>query len=202
MRRLSAALLALALLALTACRAEEDGVRLDALREKYGAGMTYTASAQVTVHGETEDISYTLRFDADGAETRVTVLAPELLAGVTARLSADSLALEYDGLVLDAGGAVTGVNAVSCVPLALCAVGEGWLLDECTESIDREDGSIRALRARFETDANGETLRCTVWFDENDAPLRAAIEENEKITADMEFTSFAFYDTIPQGGDG
>ena len=54
--------------------------------------------------GEEENVRYTLRFDADAEETKVTVLAPELLAGVTAHLAADTLKLEYDGLVLDAGG--------------------------------------------------------------------------------------------------
>lgn len=202
MRRSAAALCALALLALTACHAEEDGGRLAALREKYAAGMAYTATAAVTIHGETEELSYTLRFDADGGETRVTVLEPALLAGVTACLSGDSLALEYDGLVLDAGGAIGGVNAVSCVPLALRAVGEGWLLDESTETIGRGGEDVRALRACFEAETDGETRRCTVWFGESDAPLRARIEENEKITADMEFTSFAFCDTMTSGAGG
>lgn len=202
MRRAAAALCALALLMLTACHAEEDGGRLAALREKYAADMAYTATAKVTIHGGTEELSYTLRFDADGAQTRVTVLEPALLAGVTACLSGDSLTLEYDGLVLDAGGAIDGVNAVRCVPLALRAVGEGWPVEESAETIGRDGEDIRALRACFEAEMGGETRRYTVWFGESDALLHARIEENEKITADMEFTSFAFCDTMTSGAGG
>ena len=36
----------------------------------------------------------------------------------------------------------------------------------------------------------------TLWFGADDAPLRAEIAEKDKITAYMEFTSFAFCDTI------
>ena len=83
---------------------------------------------------------YTLRFDADAEETKVTVLAPELLAGVTAHLAADTLKLEYDGLVLDAGGTPGGVSAVTCVPLALRAAGEGWLTERSEEEIEYGGG--------------------------------------------------------------
>ena len=139
---------------------------------------------------------YTLRFDADAEETKVTVLAPELLAGVTAHLAADTLKLEYDGLVLDAGGTPGGVSAVTCVPLALRAAGEGWLTERSEEEIEYGGGTVRALRLCFESEAGGETIQCTLWFGADDAPLRAEIAEKDKITAYMEFTSFAFCDTI------
>lgn len=183
------------LLMLSACGGEAREERIAALREKYVA-MAYSAAAEVSVSDEAEELRYTLRFDADGEETRVTVLAPELLAGITARVAGETLALEYDGLVLNAGGTAGGVSAVNCVPLALRAVGEGWLVEENEEKIEHDGESVDALRLCFETERGGETLRCIVWFGADDAPLRAQIAENEKITADMEFTSFAFCDTI------
>ena len=146
MKKLAALLLsALFLLPLTACRTKETASRAETVQERYAALTSYTAAAAVELAGEEENVRYTLRFDADAEETKVTVLAPELLAGVTAHLTADTLKLEYDGLVLEAGG---------------------------------------------------ETLQCTHWFGADDAPLRAEIAEKDKITAYMEFTSFAFCDTI------
>lgn len=196
MRSLAAFLLAGALLLpLSACRAPERADRVAAVREKY-ADAAYSAAAEVEVYGGEERTTYTLRFDADAEETRVTVLAPDLLAGVTARLAADTLALEYDGLVLDAGGAVDGVSAVNCVPLVLRALAEGSLTEESEEEIDRDGERVHALRLGFESEHDGETLRCTVWLDSADALLRAEIAENEKITAFMEFTSFSFYAII------
>ena len=117
-------------------------------------------------------------------------------AVVTAPLTADTLKREYDGLVLDAGGTPGGVSAVTCVPLALRAAGEGWLTERSEEEIEYGGGTVRALRLCFESEVGGETIRCTLWFGADDAPLRAEIAEKDKITAYMEFTSFAFCDTI------
>lgn len=197
MRNFAALLLALALLLpLTACRADERADRAAAIQALYASSDAYSASAEVELHDGTERLAYTLRFDADAAETRVTVLAPDLLAGVTARLAADTLALEYDGLVLDAGGAPDGVSAVTCVPLALRAVAEGHLTEESEEELARGGERVHALRLCFESEHGSETLRAAVWFDGEGLPLYAELAENEKITAYMEFTSFAFCDTI------
>jgi len=197
MKKLAALLLsALFLLSLTACRTKETASRAETVQERYAALTSYTAAAAVELAGEEENVRYTLRFDADAEETRVTVLAPELLAGVTAHLAADTLRLEYDGLVLDAGGTPGGVSAVTCVPLALRAAGEGWLTEHSEEEIEYGGGAVRALRLCFESEAGGETIRCTLWFGADDAPLRAEIAEKDKITAYMEFTSFAFCDTM------
>ena len=113
MKKLAALLLsALFLLPLTACRTKETASRAETVQERYAALTSYTAAAAVELADEEENVRYTLRFDADAEETRVTVLAPELLAGVTAHLAADTLKLEYDGLVLDAGGTPGGVRPV------------------------------------------------------------------------------------------
>ena len=172
MKKLAALLLsALFLLPLTACRTKETASRAETVQERYAALTSYTAAAAVELADEEENVRYTLRFDADAEETRVTVLAPELLAGVTAHLAADTLKLEYDG-------------------------GEGWLTERSEEEIEYGGGTVRALRLCFESEAGGETIRCTLWFGADDAPLRAEIAEKDKITAYMEFTSFAFCDTI------
>ena len=147
MKKLAALLLsALFLLPLTACRTKETASRAETVQERYAALTSYTAAAAVELADEEENVRYTLRFDADAEETKVTVLAPELLAGVTAHLAADTLKLEYDGLVLDAGGTPGGVSAVTCVPLALRAAGEGWLTERSEEEIEYGGGTVRALR--------------------------------------------------------
>ena len=87
MKKLAALLLsALFLLPLTACRTKETASRAETVQERYAALMSYTAAAAVELADEEENVRYTLRFDADAEETKVTVLAPELLAGVTAHL--------------------------------------------------------------------------------------------------------------------
>lgn len=169
MKKLAALLLsALFLLPLTACRTKETASRAETVQERYAALTSYTAAAAVELADEEENVRYTLRFDADAEETKVTVLAPELLAGVTAHLAADTLKLEYDGLVLDAGGTPGGVSAVTCVPLALRAAGEGWLTERSEEEIEYGGGrsapcgcASRARRAAKRSDARSGSARTT-----------------------------------------
>ena len=186
-------LTALLILTLPGCGREERAGRLAALQEKYAAAAGYTASVLLRLVREQEEVRYTLRVDGDESGAKVTVLAPELLAGVTAQLGADALTLSYDGLVLDAGGAVAGLCAANCLPLTLRAVAEGYALEENEEDFADVE---QALHVRFESEASGETLYYTVWFSQDDRPLYAEIAKNEEIAIYMEFTSFAFYDTI------
>ena len=185
------------LLLLTACHADRTQERTEALRERYVSLTAYTAAAEVMLPREEGDVRCLLRFDADGEETCVTVLAPELLAGVTAHLSADATRLEYDTLVLDAGGAIEGLSAVNCVPLTLRALGEGYLLEQNEETFGDTE---HALRLSVESGSGTGALRYTVWLASDGAPLYAEIAENEEIAAFIEFTSFTFCDTIPSDG--
>ena len=75
MKKLAALLLsALFLLPLTACRTKETASRAETVQERYAALTSYTAAAAVELADEEENVRYTLRFDADAEETRVTVL--------------------------------------------------------------------------------------------------------------------------------
>lgn len=191
------ALSALFLLSLTACGTEDTAQRAETLREHYAQHTAYTAEAEVELVRETENECYTLRVESDGEDTRVTVLAPALLVDISAHLTGETLALEYDGMLLDAAGAAEGLCAVNCVPLTLRAVGSGTLLEHSEERFGETE---RALRLCFESEASGAVLRYTVYFDANGAPFYAEVAENEKIAAFMEFTSFAFCDTIDADG--
>ena len=156
MKKLAALLLsALFLLPLTACRTKETASRAETVQERYAALTSYTAAAAVELAGEEENVRYTLRFDADAEETKVTVLAPELLAGVTAHLAADTLKLEYDGLVLDAGGTPGGVSAVTV----------GIRLDHAEELRLRPDLTANGLKIMGEViqaDLRPCALQCTL----------------------------------------
>lgn len=187
-------LAALLTLILVGCGAAAEEDRIPTIQKRYAAAAGYSAVAELRLAREDEETRYTLRVDAAEEGASVTVLAPELLAGVTAHLDADALKLEYDGLVLDAGGTIDSLCAVNCLPLTLRAVAEGYVVEENEETFDDIQ---HALRACFESEASGETLRYTVWFSADDLPLYAEIAKNEEIAIYMEFTSFTFCDIIP-----
>lgn len=182
----------LALVLLCGCAAEQPG-RAEALAQKYAALPGYAAEVKVDVPRPAETLHYTFSVRGEGEETRVRVLEPEELAGVTATLRGEELTLSYDDLVLDAGSASSRVSALSGVPLVLRAAAEGFV---CTENTEQWGGE-EALRVCYETEREGETLHVTVFFAADDAPLYAEIAQGEKIILFLEFTKFTFGDIIP-----
>lgn len=194
MRKVLALLLPPLLVSLAACTLEQGEDRAVQVQERCAGSERYTAVAEVTVVQAEENDTYTLRVDAAEETAKVTVLAPDVLAGVTAELSADMRRLEYDSLVLDAGNEAGGLCAANCVPRTLRAAAEGYLLEQNVEPF----GSVEnALRLTFESETGGTALHYTVWFDEDDIPLYAEIAAEEKIAAFIQFTSFAFCDILP-----
>ncbi|MBQ9647699.1 MAG: hypothetical protein IJV43_04965 [Oscillospiraceae bacterium] len=189
------ALLAAALL-LTGCAAERADSRVSDLQRAYAATGGCDARVEVAVSDEEETRRYTLDVAKDGDKTRVTVLEPEALAGVAAAVSGDALALEFDGMVLDAGGAGSGVSAVNATEIVLRAAASGYVTERNSERYADTD----ALRLCFETEQNGEMLYVTAYFDAANAPLYAEIARDGKVLAYLEFTDFAFHDIIPASG--
>lgn len=188
------ALLTLLLLLLSACAAtvENDG-RAEAIQARFAAMSGCAARFDVAIPRGDETVRFALSAAQNGEETRLTVLSPEELDGIVAVVRGkDALTLEYEGTMLDAGGVsgdVSGVTAFSCL---LRAIAEGYV----TERNGERFGDADALRLCFETEKGGETLLSTVYFDANDAPLYAEIEQNGEILAYLEFTAFDFGDIM------
>ena len=181
------------LFSLTGC-AQGDPLptRVEALQQSYAAAPGIEAEAEVAVLRAEETLRFTLAVQYTEQECRVTVLAPEELAGTAASLRGESLSLLYDGLVLDAGSVCPGVSAVNCVPLLLQSVAEGCVTAYGSESFGDQD----ALRLELEHDLPGQTLSCTLYIGEDDAPLYGEIVENGKIIAAAEFTNVRFGDIL------
>ena len=113
-RRIMAALMtALLLVPLAACGGDAAEQAVEELRASMAEGEA-ELTALVTAWGQDGTRSeYTLRCVSSAQGSEVEALAPELIAGVRARLDAEGAALEYEGLILDAG--------VSC-PWASCRI--------------------------------------------------------------------------------
>ena len=176
------------ILLLTACG---DAARADCASEVqalYAGLQGYAAEVKVDMAREDETLHYTLSLTKDGDALSVRVLAPDALKGVTAHIDGETLALEYDGAVLDAGTLNPKLSALSCVPLLLGAFPESYVTAQSTERFGEQD----ALRVCFETDCGGEKLACTMYFSAENAPLYAEIAENGKIILFAEFTDFTF----------
>lgn len=176
-------------LLLCGCAATDTTDRADTLLQNAAAASGYATLAEVRLDcGDTVE-RYTLSVKAEGDETRVSVLAPEALEGVTAVLSGETLAIEYEGTVMGGVSVSPSVCAANCVPLVLSALRDGELRER-----GEEDG---LLRLAFSTESG---LCAALYFDESDVPVFAELEENGRIAAQIEFTSFTFGVIIESDG--
>ena len=132
MRKALSCVLMITLL-LSGCRAGSGGNTPEeealALRETYQALAGWSASADLSVcYTETVyDFSLDAQWRRDG-ETVLTVTAPELVAGITARVAQGETVLEYDGAGLSLGlldG--DGLTPVSAVTACMEQIETGWM---------------------------------------------------------------------------
>ena len=176
MRRSMACVLMMTLL-LSACKAgpaaETPEEAALALREEYQALAGWSAAVDVSVCYS--DTVYDFTLDAQWrreGETVLTVTAPELLAGITARVAQGETVLEYDGAGLSLGlldGA--GLTPVSAVTALMEQIERGYMA-KCAWSGDNE----QYLQISFqdpELEVNVGT-RFLLTFDRNSHALLSA----------------------------
>lgn len=180
---------------LTGCGARKTDHRAEELQSRYERMSGCKASVEAAIARGEESIEYALDIEQTEGATRVTVREPEALAGISAVVQEDdALSLAFDGMVLDAGSVDPNVSAVNAVSLFLRAAAKGYVTERSTE---RLGDTADALRLCFKTEHAGGTLLVTAYFDDEDAPLYAEIEQDGRILAYLRFTVFSFYDIIP-----
>ena len=132
MRRLTACVLMMTLL-LSGCKAgtaaeTPEGAAL-ALREEYQALSGWSAAVDIAVCYSEAVYDFTLdaKWRREG-ETVLTVTAPELLSGITARIAQGETVLEYDGAGLSLGLLDdSGLTPVSAVTALMAQIEKGWM---------------------------------------------------------------------------
>ncbi len=183
MRKGLISVLMIPLLFLAACGDQEAKAERDfaAFRASLANAERITLRAALTADygGTVQD--YVLSAVYDGAETRVTVEEPELIAGVTAAVKRGETSISYDGVLLGAGPLdAEGTTPVSAIPVILMAMTDGYV-----ELLWRE-GSY--LTARLYA---GESSACTVWLDEETrTPVSAEISNDGKTVIACRFTAW------------
>ena len=176
-------------LSLAGCGGETaEKQETEELQMKFQNLSAATVEAELTCHYGDEVRTYTLRCSYTPEESTVEVLAPEDLAGISATLAGEALTLQYDGILLDAGTySGTEISPMWALPSILRAVGEGYPLESCRETL----GDEACLRVTFEmTDSAGGKQYTAVWFDENGAPLKGEITLGETVVYTAVLTRF------------
>ena len=201
MRLWKCALMMTLLLLPAACGGRDGGeVRTADLRDRYhdcaGCAMEATVSC-----GQ-EDLVWEAELRCEyipGGESTVEVLAPEHIAGVKAVLSDTDWRLEYEGESLNAGTlGDEEISPAACLPRLMSALRDGWLLEENEETWN----GVPCLRLTVDqTGVKDGKILSTVWLRlDGGTPVRGEIAVDGEIILTADFTSFSFYDTIPEDG--
>lgn len=193
-------MIALVLL-LSACGGGEDGETATAdLRDRYHDMTGCSMEAAVSCDQEGLAWEAALRCEyVPGGESTVEVLSPETVAGVRAVLSDTDWRLEYQGDSLNAGTlSEEEISPAACLPRLMSALRDGWLLEENEEAWN----GIPCLRLTVDqTGVKDGKILSTLWLNLADGtPVRGEIAVDGEIILTADFTSFSFYDTIPENG--
>lgn len=177
MKRCISVLLLCAALLLSGCGKRRGESDYRDFSERINSLDALSFTAQVRAEYEHKTARFTLSYGEDGGGGRVTVIAPELIRGVTARVSPGSSTLEYDTVVLDTGSLDSfGLSPLSSLPAMLRALRMGHL-----DSVWEEDGKTVVL---LEPD---DGLRCCVWFSKGEfTPLRAELITDGRVKVYIE----------------
>ena len=134
-----------------------------------------------------------------GGESTVEVLSPEAVAGVKAVLNDTDWRLEYGEASLNAGTLSSEeISPAACLPRLMSALRDGWLLEENEE----EWNGVPCRRLTVDqTGVKDGKILSTVWLDlEGGSPVRGEIAVDGEIILTADFTSFTFYDIMPESG--
>lgn len=194
MRKLLCCVLMMTLL-LTACGGGREGSEAEELAlQARGAYLAMTAcsgTAQVTADYGQRVYRYTMSFSSDQEGTVLTLLEPETVAGITARLSGEEGSLlEYDGAVLETGPLnEDGLTPVSAVPALLDAIRTGYL-DIC-DLEERGEQRLLRLTIRDPQAQPGTGVETDLWFDAASLSLcRGEISQDGFCVIQCEFFDF------------
>ncbi len=184
------------LLLLTGCGGSETGISQAeqtalSVRAEYLAMTACAATVDMVAdYGErvyTYQIS--LSWEKDGA-TVLTVLEPENIAGLTARLEDGDTYLDYDGASLETGElSGTGLTPMEVIPAVLEALFSGYMA-QCDFETGAEGEQLWVLCRSPEDPADSGT-EIALWFDAGTyALIRAEVSSDGYVVMQCVFTEF------------
>ena len=170
MKRCGILSIALALLLLTGCGARAQEEKFLAYQQELSQNQAMSFTANIRAEYEDQVQEYTLKFQKTPEESVTEIVAPELLAGIRARIKAGEVELQYDGAQLSAGALPGGLTPLSALPFLAEALEKGHL-----ESAWREGEA-----AVFQI-TRSDDLSVTAWFDEKMDLYHAEIQSSGKV---------------------
>ena len=178
------------ILLLSACAGgggQEEQLSL-AVRGSYLEMTACTASVTLTADYGQRVYRYELELTQEGENTTLTLTAPDIVAGITARLEGKDGLLEYDSLSVETGRLDgDGLTPVSAIPTLLETARSGYI----TACALEEEGALLRLDCGDPEGRPGEGLETTLWFDaQTHALVRGEIRTDGFRAILCEFSNF------------
>lgn len=194
MRRRLCALMMTLVLPLTACggveESEAENLALE-IRSRYLEMTACTGHLELTADYGQRVYTYgvDMAWEKEG-ETRLTLTAPENVAGTVAHIANGETALEYDGVMAETGKLdEAGLTPVDAGPALLTCAREGFLA-ECV--LEEWDGAQRLhVTSRDPEKVPGSGVETQLWFQPDTGTLlRGEISEDGFTVITCEVTNF------------
>lgn len=182
---------------------EERPENLAALiRGEYLSLTGWTASLDVNVdYGErVYDFVLDASWKKEG-ETVLTVVEPELIAGITARIGPEGAYLEYDGASLSTGAlSGEGMTPLEAVPFLMGQLLEGYMA-RCSYETEGERRLLKVF-CRDPDGQEGTGSECSLYFDPDSHDLvRAELAYDGAVVLSAVLTNFTKEMTSNEAGD-
>jgi len=196
-RRVVCALM-MTLILLTGCSGGGQGTERSAeelalnIRTEYLAMTACRASADITADYGQRVYEYSVDvLWQKGGETRLTITAPENIAGITARIQDGNSYLEYDGVSIETGVlSGTGLSPIEVVPAALNYILSGYIGECDFETVDERE--LLWFCCRDPEAQPGVGTEACFWFDpESHALAQAEILSDGYCVVRCVFREFA-----------
>ena len=155
--------------------------RFEAFSARLNQAEALSFTAELTAAYPARTARFSLRYSQEDGVQRITVLGPDSISGISARLEAGSTALEYDGLILDTGDLDEfGLTPMSALPLLTDALGRGH-----ADAFWAEEG-LDAVELLYD-----DFTRVRAWFDAEGLPCRAEIQCGDRVTVSCEIKNWS-----------
>lgn len=162
------------------------------IRTEYMAMTGFHAVADIVADYGERVYEYTLDavWQKDG-ETVLTVIKPEMIAGITARIKNGSSVLQYEGASLETGElSPDGFSPVEAIPALVSYITSGYMAECGFEEVGEGRQQLRIL-CRDPENLSGTGAETEFWIDvESHALLRAEFLYDGYTVIQCVFTEF------------
>jgi len=133
------------------------------------------------------DRVYDFKLDYSSENSKITVVEPEIIAGVAVSISDSGTVLNYDGAELNTGALTDdGLTPIASIPTIVTEWHSGYISDSYFETLDQ----VKAIV--IQTTVSDSVIHST-WFDrETGQPIKSEIASDGYVVIQCEYEGSQF----------